>query len=56
MFSEINAREIFTPSAPERIVIIFRAMHLSYVLVYGYSAWKINGYWFLHISGKFSFS
>lgn len=50
-------REISTPSAPKSIVIISRAMHLLYVLVHGYSAWKTNGYWFLqcslHFSGNF---
>lgn len=53
-------REIFTPSAPKSTIIISRAMHLLYVLVHGYSAWKTNGYWFLqcnlHFPCKFQFT
>lgn len=60
MWSLKLIREVFTPSAPRSILITSRAMHLLYVLIRGYSAWKTNGYWFLqcnlHFSSKFQFS
>lgn len=53
MWSLKLIREIFTPSAPRSILITSRAMHLLYVHVRGYSAWKTNGYWFLQCNLHF---